>query len=75
MQKYQPHTSKSQISLMAAKLAKKVGDYIFPLSDEEERVLFFEQMLSDLSLLASKDGCVSAGCGLQTIKALLLSKD
>lgn len=75
MQKYQTHTSKAQISLMAKKLTKEVGHYIFPFSDEEEQIIFFEQMISDLSLLASKDGCVAAGCGLQTIKALLFSKD
>ena len=76
MQKYhQTHTSKLQISLMAKKLTKEVGHYIFPFSDEEEQILFFECLLSDLSLLAFKDGCAAAGCGLKVIEALLSKLD
>ena len=63
-----------QIPLMSEKLTDTVGD-IFPFSDKEEKIGFFNLMLSDLLLLASKDGCVAAGCGLETIKALLSKLD
>lgn len=66
--------TESQIPLMAEKLADTVSD-IFPFSDKEERIGFFNLMFSDLLPLASKDGCVAAGCGLETIKALLSKLD
>ncbi len=63
-----------EILLMATKLADKVHD-IFPFSSKEEKTVFFELMLLDLSLLASQDGCVAAGNGLKTIEALLSKLD
>jgi hypothetical protein len=63
-----------EILLMATKLANEVPD-IFPFSSKEEKTVFFELMLLDLSLLASKDGCVAAGNGLKTIEALLSKLD
>jgi hypothetical protein len=68
------NTLNPEILLMATKLADQVHD-IFPFSSKEEKTVFFELMLLDLSLLASKDGCVAAGNGLKTIEALLSKLD
>jgi hypothetical protein len=70
----QKNTLNPEILLMATKLADQVHD-IFPFSSKEEKTVFFELMLLDLSLLASKDGCVAAGNGLKTIEALLSKLD
>lgn len=71
---YYAHT-KSQIPLMSEKLTDTVGNIVFPFSDKEEQLKFFNQMLEDLLLLASKDGCIASGCGLSTLKALLSKLD
>jgi hypothetical protein len=70
----QKNTLNPEILLMATKLADQVHD-IFPFSSKEEKTVFFELMLLDLSLLASKDGCVAAGNGIKTIEALLSKLD
>jgi hypothetical protein len=70
----QKNTLNPEILLMATKLADQVHD-IFPFSSKEEKTVFFELMLLDLSLLASQDGCVAAGNGIKTIEALLSKLD
>jgi hypothetical protein len=70
----QKNTLNPEILLMATKLADQVHD-IFPFSSKEEKTVFFELMLLDLSLLAFQDGCVAAGNGIKTIKALLSKLD
>jgi hypothetical protein len=60
---------------MAEKLTDVVGDLVFLFASKEEKTVFFELILVDLSLLASQDGCVAAGNGLKTIEALLSKLD
>lgn len=66
--------TESQIPLMAEKLTDIVGE-VFPFADKEEKIAYFDLMLADLLLLASNDGCIAAGCALETIKALLSKFD
>ena len=74
-QKIDYYSDPTQTSLMAEKLTDVVGDLVFPFASKEEKTVFFELILVDLSLLASKDGCVAAGNRLKTIEALLSKLD
>ena len=62
--------TESKIPLTVEKLAD-IADEVFPFADKEEKIVFFDLMLADLLLLASNDGCIAAGCALETIKVLL----
>ena len=68
--------TETQIPLMSDKLTDTVGNTVFPFSDKEKQLEFFDQMFEDLLYLTStKKYYLAANWALETIKALLSKLD
>ena len=75
-QKIDYYARNPQIPLMAEKLTDAVGNTVFPFSDKEKQLEFFDQMFEDLLYLTStKKYYLAANWALETIKALLSKLD
>lgn len=67
--------TETQIPLMSDKLTDVVGNTVFPFSDKEEQLEFFNQMLEELLTISSVPRYTPEGIALNTIKALLSKLD
>lgn len=74
-QKINYYARNPQIPLMAQKLTDIVGNIIFPFSDKEEQLKFFNLMLQELLTISSAPKYTPEGIALNTIKALLSKLD
>lgn len=70
-QKIDYYARDPQIPLMSKKLTDTVGSIVFPFSDKEEQLEFFDQMLEELLTISSVPRYTPEGIALNTIKALL----
>lgn len=61
----------TQISLMAKKLTDTVGNTVYPFSDKEEQLEFFNLMLEELLVISSVPKYTPENAALNAIKALL----
>ncbi|MFM8342283.1 MAG: hypothetical protein ACKN9F_08700 [Methylomonas sp.] len=64
-----------QISLMAEKLTNTVGNTVYPFSDKEEQLEFFDLMLDELLVASCVPKYTTEGAALNAIKALLSKLD